>query len=119
MHFGCAARVRDRRQTLFAWHGFGLFLTCLATSYCNIAAPLVCLDLLGHVVSIFFQGTGSREAFDFQRPGPDRGRYKARSRSAVSLDKVGASPEAREVQRLGARSGRESTWLAITNFARY
>ena len=22
-HFGCAARVRDRRQTLVAWHGCG------------------------------------------------------------------------------------------------
>ena len=25
-----------------------LLLTCLATSYSNLAAPLVCLDLLGH-----------------------------------------------------------------------
>ena len=32
----------------------------LATSYCNLAAPLVCLDLLGHVESIISQGAMPR-----------------------------------------------------------
>ena len=47
------ARARDRRQTLE--HGMCLIIAnVLATSYCNLAAPLVCLDLWGHVESIIF-----------------------------------------------------------------
>ena len=41
----------------------------LATSYCNLAAPLVCLDLLGHVELIIFQGTMSREGFEARDSG--------------------------------------------------
>ena len=55
MHSSHVARERDRRQTLavgLLW----LLLTCLATSYCNIAAPLVCLDLLEHVHADNFPG---------------------------------------------------------------
>ena len=53
------ARARDRRPTLV----LGMFLiiaNVLATSYCNLAAPLVCLALLGHVELIIFQGAMSR-----------------------------------------------------------
>ena len=35
-----------------------LLLTCLATSYSNLAAPLVCLDLLEHACWGVFEGQG-------------------------------------------------------------
>ena len=44
----------------------------LATSYCNLAAPLVCLDLWEHVESIkFFQGAMPRDIFGSKKPGPE------------------------------------------------
>ena len=64
----------------------------MVVAIANVAAPLVCLDLLGHVVSIFFQGMRSREEFDFRRPRPGEGRYRAGGRSAEFLIKSGLAP---------------------------
>ena len=62
------ARARDRRQTLVLGTRLAI-ANVLATSYCNLAPPLVCLDLLGHVELIIFRGATSREVFEARDSG--------------------------------------------------
>ena len=52
------ARARGRPTLVLGM--FLIIANVLATSYCNLAAPLVCLALLGHVELIIFQGAMSR-----------------------------------------------------------
>ena len=102
MHaFRLCARGRDRRQTLMLGMCMAI-ANVLATSYCNLAAPLVCLDLLGHEF--------------LKRETRAGGRHKGRFCRSI-FAKIGASPE--RCQRMAARCCREETWLVITNFARY
>ena len=63
------ARARDRRQNLE--HGMCLIIAnVLATSYCNLAAPLVCLDLWEHVESINFpKGRCPAKFLEARSPG--------------------------------------------------
>ena len=88
----------------------------LATSYCNLAAPLVCLDLLGHVELIIFQGTMSREVFEAR----DSGRRPIGADFADQfLLRSGLTPRPERCRGMAVRGCREETWLVITNFARY
>ena len=49
----------------------------LATSYCNLAAPLVCLDLWEHVESInFSKGRCPAKFFGSKKPGPEAAKGK-------------------------------------------
>ena len=88
----------------------------LATSYCNLAAPLVCLDLLGHVELIIFQGTMSREVFEAR----DSGRRPIQRQILHQfLLRSGLAPRPERCQRMAARCCREETWRVIAKFARY
>ena len=71
MHaFRLCARVRDRRQTLMLGARMAI-ANVLATSYCNLAAPLVCFDLLEHACWRS-QGQGPDNIFCFESFGPAR-----------------------------------------------
>ena len=89
--------IEDRPCSLtWLW----LLLTCLATSYGNLAAPLVCLDLLGHVhVENFPRDRVPRQILFLEEPG----RLGPLQSGWRYTERIGASPEAREWQENSCR----------------
>ena len=89
----------------------------LATSYCNLAAPLVCLDLWEHVESINFS-KGRCPAKFLEARSPGRRPLRAKLAGGFFAE-IGANPDRELFLRKAAGCCREETWTAITNFVHY
>ena len=79
--------IEDRRWQLAL---VVLLLTCLATSYSNLAAPLVCLDLLEHACWRF-QGREPDTAFFVLEVSCPPGRRKA-AKLSVQTGRATSAP---------------------------